>query len=77
MAQFSTTDLYLAAYINTKYGVECNKVGEKVMFNFPTGHGDNEEIDTLQHEYLTNTLLQTFIGNLKELRGQVYRLMKN
>jgi len=76
MAQFSTTDMYLAAYLNTEYASIHTKVGNKIVFSFNLGAGDMERIDDLQKIYLTDETLQSFIHNLKELRGKVYQLMK-
>lgn len=75
MAQFNTTDMYLAAYMKENCTTSRNeKIGGKIVFVFTF---DNDETASALHTlYLQNDKLQAFISNLKELRGKVYQLMK-
>lgn len=77
--QYSTTDMYLAAYLQSVAETsECSRVGGKVIFNF-TFPDDPDKIgpEQLHRIYYENVTLQMFINNLKELRGKVYQLMKD
>lgn len=75
MAQFSTTDMYLAAYMKDHCVTSHNeKVGGKVMFVFR--FDDDDRASELHNSYLEDVALQSFINNVKELRGKVYQLMK-
>lgn len=73
--EFTTTDMYLAAYMRMRASsCEAKKVGGKVVFKltFP----ENVITDTEHDAYLMNQFLQDYITNVKEVRGEVYRLMK-
>lgn len=81
MAQFSTTDLYLASYMRRCCkDMECKRVGGKVMFNFEFSdidiYGEPISPDFLHRLYFEDEDLQDFIENLKELRGKIHNLMK-
>lgn len=75
MAQFSTTDLYLASFMKLhckQFGYE--KVGGKVVFRFV--FDDEDKAGNLHDQFLNDSHMQYFINNLKELRGNVYQAMR-
>ena len=75
MTEFTTTDMYLAAYMRMHAtNSQAKKVGGKIVFTltFPEEVSANVEHDM----YLMNAFLQDYITQVKEVRGEVYRLMK-
>jgi hypothetical protein len=81
MANFSTTDLYLAAYLRRHAeAMDCRRVGGKVMFHLAFAdediNGNEFTPEGLHRNYFEDEDLQDFIENLKELRGKVHNLMK-
>jgi|WetSurSiteA1Bulk_404760.scaffolds.fasta_scaffold00513_12 hypothetical protein len=79
--QISTTDIYYAAYIITdreQAGEEVkftkNKRGGKVVFVFNVG--DSVDPTALYEEYLDNLWVQKYITSIKEIRGDIYKTMK-
>lgn len=75
MSSFSTTDMYLAAYMNM-YAIEMNtsRVGGKVVFKF--NFSNETSAEDLYDNYLKDLTTQAFVTNIKNIRGEVYRLMK-
>jgi hypothetical protein len=67
--------MYLAAYMEM-YALESEqvKVGGKVVFNFE--FDDELDPNVVYNKYIANVELQNYINNVKEVRGAVYRLMK-
>jgi hypothetical protein len=75
MEQFTTTDMYLAAFMRVySESHDVKRIGGKVVFTFT--FNEDRDPNAVYREYLENAFLQTYITQVKEVRGEVYRLMK-
>ena len=76
MILFTTTDLYLAAFMKIHcLGMNKRKAGEKIIFDFEFNE-DGTDTEKLQNEFYENEELQKFISAIKEVRNDIYKLMR-